>query len=167
MITWRLIFRIQIKGKWFFQRSPFQTQFPVLSSANPLEVFPKRALAWFLTHFFLPTCSLPFPPSRPLLPALPEVLLFRFWTLSLQKFTGISICCAFRSASLTATRPHKLNRLHPFPSCLRKWSNSRIPGLMDWLISSQLKPRYRFYETVLWQAEVALNKTKSSLGSQK
>ena len=38
---------------------------------------------------------------------------------------------------------------------------------MDWLISSQLKPRYRFYETVLWQAEVALNKTKSSLSSQK
>lgn len=37
---------------------------------------------------------------------------------------------------------------------------------MYWLISSQLKPRYRFYETVLWQAEVTLNKTKSSLSSQ-
>lgn len=135
MITWRFIFRIQIKGKWCFQRSPFQTQFPVLFWVNPLEVFSKRALAWFLTHFFLPTCNLPLPPSRPLLPALPEVLLFRFWTLSLQKFTGISICCAFRSASLTATRPHKLNRLHPFPVAL---GSGQTAAFLGWWIGSFL-----------------------------
>lgn len=58
--------------------------------------------------------------------------------------------------------PHKLSRLHPL---LVAWGSGQmaghIPGLMDWLISSQLKPRHGFYETVLWQAEVTLNKAES------
>lgn len=118
-----------------FQSSPFQTQFPVLSSVNALEVFWKRELAWFLTPFSMLMCCLPLSPSLPVLPALPEVLLFRFWTLSLQKFTGISICCAFRSASFTATRAHKLNRLHPFPVAL---GSGQTAAFLGWWIGSFL-----------------------------
>lgn len=76
-----------------------------------------------------------FPLSHPLHPVLPEVLLFRFWTLSLQKFTEISICCAFRSTSLNGTRPHKLNRLNPLPVAL---GSGQTATFLGWWIGSFL-----------------------------